>query len=66
MTGIYEYFKDKDITLYPKEITFETNILSDYDEISLVMKKFETLGYQSQGRNGDNTTLLLTRPQDMS
>ena len=65
MTGIYEYFKDKDVKLYPKEITFETNILSDCEEISLVMKKFETLGYQSQGRNGDNTTLLLTSPHHL-
>lgn len=42
----YEYLKDKNTSQYPKKILFESNELSNYDQVEQVKQKFTDLGYQ--------------------
>lgn len=42
----YEYLKDKNTSQYPKKILFESNELSNHDQVEQVKQKFTSLGYQ--------------------
>jgi len=56
------YLQDKDSDLYPKKITFETNLLTNIALIHSTVNKFVQMGYRVQSRNNwvdDGNTVLV-------
>lgn len=46
MLHLYDYLKTEPSTKYPKKILFESNELSDMNQVDLVKSKFAELGYK--------------------
>jgi hypothetical protein len=56
------YLQDKDLDLYPKKITFETNLLTNMSLIHSTVNRFVQMGYRIQSRNNwvdDGNTVLV-------
>jgi hypothetical protein len=58
MLHLYDYLKTEPSSKYPKKILFESNELSDTNQVELVKIKFADLGYKV-AHAGYNTVLVL-------